>query len=64
MTKNLNIFAPSAAFKAKCAQMTAKTAMIRAMHAKAVDELTTENQITLDKFSRVEKLNIIKKVAA
>lgn len=56
-------FKPSASFQAKIAEMNAKTARTDSMLDQAVAELKQVTRDTLDKLSRIEKLNIVKRVA-
>lgn len=58
------MFTSSASFAAKCAQMTERTKQIDKDLDQALLELKLVVADTLNKLTRVEKLNIIKKVAA
>jgi hypothetical protein len=59
-----NIFAPAASFKAKCAALNKRTNEIDMELDSILLDLKLVITDTLKKLSRVEKINIIKKVAA
>lgn len=64
MNMNKNLFAPSASFKVKCAQLTARAQEIDVELNSVISELKLAVADTLDKLSRVEKLNLVKKAVA
>lgn len=75
----MTTFTPPASFKAKCAAKTAQTKQLdqelnslvsemlnkpNADLGKAVDSLSKEIAFVVEKLSRIEKLNIVKRVVA
>lgn len=60
----MTTFAPSASFKAKCASLNKRTSEIDKELDSVLLDLKLVVADTLDKLTRIEKLNIVKKVAA